>query len=151
MALRDLPSLLGQSLGTSDWFAMSQERINLFAAATLDFQAIHIDPEQAAKTPFGGTIAHGLLTLSLVPHLLYPLLTPHLPAESTSVNYGIDKLRFIQPVRNDDQIRLQVTVNGSEAKDPGRVLLRLGVTVEIAGADKPALISESLVMIMAAD
>ncbi|WP_317931089.1 MaoC family dehydratase [Halioxenophilus sp. WMMB6] len=141
--------LTGQNLGASDWFQMDQARINLFAEATLDDQFIHVDPVAAAETPFGGTIAHGLLTLSMVPHLLYPLLAPHVPAGSTSVNYGIDRLRFLVPVKNSDRIRLLAEISSAEEKEPGRALLRIAITVEIEGSEKPALVAETLVMMMA--
>lgn len=140
--------LVGQSLGESDWFQMDQARINAFADATLDQQFIHVDPEAAAKTPFGGTIAHGLLTLSMIPHLLYPMLEPYNREGAMSVNYGIDRLRFLQPVANNDRLRLQVSVTGCEEKGPGRVLLKLGVSMAIENQDKPALIAESLTMII---
>ncbi len=138
----------GQDLGISEWFVMDQARIDGFAEVTLDFQAIHVDPEVAAKTPFGGTIAHGLLTLSLVPHLLYPLLNPCIPRGVTLVNYGVESMRFLQPVKSTDRIRLHAEVQGVEEKEPGRILLRLANTVEIEHADKPALISQSLVMVL---
>ncbi|BFM05942.1 MaoC family dehydratase [Halioxenophilus aromaticivorans] len=140
----------GQALGISDWFAMDQSRIDAFAEVTLDFQAIHVKPEVAALTPFGGTIAHGLLTLSIVPHLLYPLLNPHITPGVTLVNYGVEALRFLQPVRSTDRIRLHARVQGVEEKEPGRILLRLANTVAIENSDKPALVSESLIMVLTA-
>ena len=140
--------LVGESLGVSDWLQMDQQRINAFAEATGDHQFIHVDPVAAAQTPFGGTIAHGLLTLSLIPHWLYPLLAPHTSGQVTTVNYGTDNLRYLLPVRSSDRVRLNASVASVEEKGPGRTLVRLNTTVEIEGADKPALVAESLLMVI---
>ena len=148
MTINTWQKLINQPLGSSDWLNIDQQRINLFADATLDRQFIHVDPEAAALTPFGGTIAHGLLTLSLVPQFLYPLLEPYQTDNCTFINYGTDKLRFIQPVPCDADIRCHVVVSGCEERDPNTYLLRLAVTIEIRGSDKPALVADSLMLII---
>ncbi|MGE8457466.1 MAG: MaoC family dehydratase, partial [Pseudomonas alloputida] len=120
-----------------------QQRINLFAEATGDFQFIHVDPEKAAKTPFGGTIAHGFLTLSLIPKLIEDILV--LPQGlKMVVNYGLDSVRFIQPVKVDSRVRLKVKLGEVTEKKPGQWLLKAIATLEIEGEEKPAYIAESL-------
>ncbi|MCY1177307.1 putative enoyl-CoA hydratase 1 [compost metagenome] len=122
---------------------IDQQRINLFAEATGDFQFIHVDPEKAAKTPFGGTIAHGFLTLSLIPKLIEDILV--LPQGlKMVVNYGLDSVRFIQPVKVDSRVRLKVKLGEVTEKKPGQWLLKAIATLEIEGEEKPAYIAESL-------
>lgn len=122
---------------------IDQQRINLFAEATGDFQFIHVDPEKAAKTPFGGTIAHGFLTLSLIPKLIEDILV--LPQGlKMVVNYGLDSVRFIQPVKVDSRVRLKVKLGEVVEKKPGQWLLKAIATLEIEGEEKPAYIAESL-------
>ncbi|MDD2105955.1 MULTISPECIES: MaoC family dehydratase [Pseudomonas] len=139
----ELSQYVGKELGRSAWLKIDQQRINLFAEATGDFQFIHVDPEKAAKTPFGGTIAHGFLTLSLIPKLIEDILV--LPEGlKMVVNYGLDSVRFIQPVKVDSQVRLKVDLAEVTEKRPGQWLLKAIATLEIEGDEKPAYIAESL-------
>ncbi|PHS23736.1 MAG: hypothetical protein COA85_09235 [Robiginitomaculum sp.] len=135
----------GKDLGHSDWFEINQERINAFADATLDHQFIHVDPEAAAKTPFGGTIAHGFLTLSMLPYLMKDLTI--IPENvMMGVNYGFNSLRFINPVAVNSKIRAAATIKEVIEKKPGQFLVTYSVTIEIEGAEKPALVAEWLGM-----
>ncbi|MNN35415.1 putative enoyl-CoA hydratase 1 [compost metagenome] len=139
----ELSQYVGKELGRSAWLKIDQQRINLFAEATGDFQFIHVDPEKAAKTPFGSTIAHGFLTLSLIPTLMEDILV--LPQGlKMVVNYGLDSVRFIQPVKVDSQVRLKVDLADVVEKRPGQWLLKAIATLEIDGEEKPAYIAESL-------
>lgn len=139
----ELSQYVGKELGRSAWLKIDQQRINLFAEATGDFQFIHVDPEKAAKTPFGGTIAHGFLTLSLIPKLIEDILV--LPEGlKMVVNYGLDSVRFIQPVKVNSQVRLKVGLAEVVEKKPGQWLLKAIATLEIEGEEKPAYIAESL-------
>ncbi|AJQ50342.1 TPA: MaoC family dehydratase [Pseudomonas putida] len=139
----ELSQYVGKELGRSAWLKIDQQRINLFAEATGDFQFIHVDPEKAAKTPFGGTIAHGFLTLSLIPKLIEDILV--LPQGlKMVVNYGLDSVRFIQPVKVNSQVRLKVDLAEVVEKKPGQWLLKAIATLEIEGEEKPAYIAESL-------
>ncbi|MFG0325334.1 MaoC family dehydratase [Pseudomonas putida] len=139
----ELSQYAGKELGHSEWVKIDQQRINLFAEATGDFQFIHVDPEKAAKTPFGSTIAHGFLTLSLIPKLIEDILV--LPQGlKMVVNYGLDSVRFIQPVKVDSRVRLKVTLAEVVEKKPGQWLLKAIATLEIEGEEKPAYIAESL-------
>ncbi|WP_295488639.1 MaoC family dehydratase [uncultured Pseudomonas sp.] len=138
-----LAQYVGKELGRSAWLKIDQSRINLFAEATGDFQFIHIDPEKAAQTPFGSTIAHGFLTLSLMPKLMEDILV--LPeGVKMVINYGLDSVRFIQPVKVDSQVRLKVDLTEVTEKKPGQWLLKATATLEIEGEDKPAYIAEPL-------
>ncbi|MDD1984468.1 MaoC family dehydratase, partial [Pseudomonas asiatica] len=126
----ELSQYVGKELGRSAWLKIDQQRINLFAEATGDFQFIHVDPEKAAKTPFGCTIAHGFLTLSLIPKLIEDILV--LPEGlKMVVNYGLDSVRFIQPVKVDSQVRLKVDLAEVTEKRPGQWLLKAIATLEI--------------------
>lgn len=139
----ELSQYVGKELGRSEWLKIDQERINLFAEATGDFQFIHVDPAKAAKTPFGSTIAHGFLTLSLIPKLMEDILV--LPEGlKMVVNYGLDSVRFIQPVKVDSRVRLAVSLSEVTEKKPGQWLLKATATLEIEGEDKPAYIAEPL-------
>ena len=138
-----LSQYVGTPLGHSAWLQIDQQRINLFAEATGDFQFIHVDPQKAAQTPFGGTIAHGFLTLSLIPTLIEDILV--LPQGlKMVVNYGLDSVRFMQPVKVGSQVRLKVDLAGVTEKKPGQWLLKAIATLEIEGEEKPAYIAESL-------
>ena len=138
-----LAQYVGKELGRSAWLKIDQSRINLFAEATGDFQFIHIDPEKAAQTPFGSTIAHGFLTLSLMPKLMEDILI--LPeGVKMVINYGLDSVRFIQPVKVDSQVRLKVDLTEVTEKKPGQWLLKATATLEIEGEDKPAYFAEPL-------
>jgi acyl dehydratase len=124
---------------------IEQERIDRFAEVTLDDQLIHSDPVRAAQTPLGSTIAHGYLTLSLVPHLSKDIaLVPE--GLAMAFNYGLDRLRFLQPVKSGSRVRLRMTILDVREKAPGRYLARAEATVEIEGEEKPALVARTLVM-----
>ncbi|MBV4496871.1 MaoC family dehydratase [Pseudomonas sp. SWRI12] len=138
-----LKDYVGKELGRSDWLTIDQDRINLFAEATGDFQFIHVDPVKAAQTPFGSTIAHGFLSLSLMPKLMEDILI--LPeGVKMVVNYGLDSVRFIQPVKVDSKVRLKVDLVDATEKKPGQWLLKATATLEIEGSEKPAYIAEPL-------
>jgi acyl dehydratase len=132
----------GSQLGPTDWLEVTQERVNQFADATDDHQWIHVDPERAANGPFGGTIAHGLLTLSLLPHFTHQLYT--VDNIAMAVNYGYNKVRFITPVRVGSKIRARAEIAKVDQLD-GAVQATVPVTVEIEGSDKPAAVAESIV------
>ncbi len=139
----ELKQYVGKELGYSQWLKIDQARINLFAEATGDFQFIHVDPVKAAKTPFGSTIAHGFLSLSLIPKLMEDLLVVPEGLKMV-VNYGLDSVRFIQPVKVDSNVRLKVELTEVTEKKPGQWLLKATATLEIEGSDKPAYIAEPL-------
>ena len=141
-----LPDYVGKEVGLTDWIEVDQERINQFADATGDHQYIHLDAERAAQTPFGTTIAHGFLTLSLLSMLSG--MGGGLKLENTvmGINYGLDKVRFLNPVKSGAKIRARFVLASAEEKKPGNYLLKHNVTVEIDGEDKPALIAEWLGM-----
>jgi len=141
----ELASLLGTEIGVTDWFEIDQDRVDLFADATLDHQFIHVDPEAAAATPFGGTIAHGFLTLSLLPHLLTDI-SPEIEGSLYAMNYGTDKVRFIQPVPVGSRIRARNVLSAADEKRPGQWLLKQTVTMEIEGAERPVMVAELLSM-----
>lgn len=143
----ELHALIGHEVGLSKWFEVDQARIDAFADCTEDHQFIHVDPEAAKATPFGGTIAHGFLTLSLASAMSYDAVAP-LDGVMMGVNYGFDKLRFLAPVRAGSRIRGRFKLLSSEDKGGGRWLLKHELTVEIEGEDKPALIAEWLGMQM---
>ena len=138
-----LKDYIGSELGPSEWFKVDQARIDAFADVTEDHQFIHVDKDKARATPFGDTIAHGFLTLSLLTHLTSDC---SLMPENTvmGVNYGFDKVRFIQPVRVDQRVRARVKPLTVLEKQPGQFLIKSEVTVEIDGEDKPALVAEWL-------
>jgi len=142
-----LKTMVGQDNGTSDWVLIDQERVNRFADATDDHQWIHVDVEQAKQGPFGGTIAHGFLILSLTP--LFSSSGKYLPEGMKMVlNYGLNKVRFIAPVPVGSRIRSKMVISGVEEKDPGRLLVTTTHTIEIEGQEKPACIAETLAMFM---
>lgn len=140
-----LKEYIGQEIGTSDWVTLDQARIDAFADATLDHQFIHVDPERASETAFGGTIAHGYLTLSMLPHFAAScaLLPENL---KMTINYGLNKLRFLAPVPAGSEIRARLKILDVTHKGDGRYLMNREVTIEIRGADKPALVTESLML-----
>ena len=142
-----LTEYVGKELGASDWFQIDQDRIIAFADATLDHQFIHVDPEQAKNTPFGTTIAHGYLTLSLLPYLQASIDGFLMPkGMKMAMNYGFDKLRFMAPVKEGKRVRAVATLLDAKEKRDGQWLLTFSFTVEIEGEDKPALIAEWLLM-----
>ncbi len=140
-----LADYLGKEVGVSEWMVVDQDRINQFAEATGDHQYIHVDPERAAQTPFGTTIAHGFLTMSLMVLMGYEGSTK-LNNTVMGINYGFDKLRFINPVKVNSRIRGRFKLLSAEEKKPNHYLLKHEVTVEIDGEEKPALIAEWLGM-----
>jgi acyl dehydratase len=145
-SLDDIRSRVGSEVGVSGWLTIAQERIDAFAEATEDRQFIHIDPAAAAQTPFGGTVAHGFLTLSLLSRMAAEamLVTDGL---KMAVNYGFDRVRFLAPVRSGKRVRGRFILDSTEEKAPGQWLMRHNVTVEIEGEDKPALTAEWLTLI----
>lgn len=145
----DLPTLVGQELEPSPWLEITQDRVNQFAEATNDFQFIHVDAEKAAQTPFGGPIAHGFLSLSLLSDL--NAKTAVLPENlAIVINYGSDRVRYLMPVRVGKRIRSRQKVLDVTEKGPGRWLLKNEVTVEIEGEETPALVAELLMMYVVA-
>jgi acyl dehydratase len=138
----ELLAKVGSVVGTSEWMLVDQEMINKFADATGDHQFIHVDVEAAKLTPFGGTIAHGFLTLSLMPVLSAKADLPRLDNVKMGVNYGSDKLRFLAPVRSGKRVRAHFKLTSMEEKRPGQWQQSQEVSVEIEGEDKPALICE---------
>lgn len=141
-----LSEAVGEELGVSGWLTVTQADVNTFADVTRDHQFIHVDPEKAKQTPFGGTIAHGFLSLSLLSYFAEDGAGVWVEGASIGVNYGFDKVRFIHPVRVGARIRARATLVSAEEKVPGQYLLKSAITVEIDGADKPALIAEWLTM-----
>lgn len=143
----EMVNAVGRRLDPSDWIEIDQQRINTFADCTEDHQFIHVDLEKAAQTPFGGTIAHGFLTLSLLSRMVegrgvFP--------ENTvmGLNYGFDKVRFLAPVRAGKRVRAHIEIAGVEPKDGGRFLVRQSISVEIEGEETPALVAEWLSMLI---
>lgn len=145
--LDDIRARAGEEIGISNWFTIDQDRIAAFAEATEDRQFIHLDPDAAAQTPFGGTIAHGFLTLSLLSRMAAEaVLVP--PTTSMVVNYGLDRVRFLAPVRSGKRVRGRFVLEAVDEKPGGQVLLHHLVTVEIEGEDKPALSAQWLVLLV---
>ena len=142
------PKFVGRELGASDWVAVDQDRIDAFAACTGDRQWIHVDIERARReSPFAGPIAHGYLTLSLVAAMVMELgIIP--PDAATGLNYGLDKVRFIAPVKAGARVRTRANLIAVEAQGGGRVLLKLNCTLEIEGDAKPALVAELLCLLI---
>jgi acyl dehydratase len=135
----------GTHIGYTDWQDMTQERVNQFADATDDHQFIHVDVERAKQTPFGGTIAHGFLTLSLLSTLAYGVL-PKIERIAMGVNYGFDRVRFLHPVRSGSRVRARFTLVAVAQRSPREWQLTYDVSVEIEGAPKPALAATWLTM-----
>jgi acyl dehydratase len=138
----------GTDLGTSDWITVHQSRIDGFADATDDHQWIHVDPERASAGPFGGTIAHGYLSLSLIAPLMFELL--HVEGTALVVNAGSDRVRFLSPVRAGSRVRAHATIVSAERVATG-IRVRTAVTVEAEGAEKPALVAETLTVFIPAE
>ncbi|HUT52686.1 MAG TPA: MaoC family dehydratase [bacterium] len=145
MSVDEMKASVGKEVGVTQWFQIDQKRINAFADCTEDHQFIHVDEELAKKGPFGTTIAHGYLTLSLLSY--FGAQNALLPAGlKMAVNYGLNKLRFINPVKVNKRIRNRAVLKSVEDKGGGRVLVTTENTVEIEGEDKPAMVAESLAM-----
>jgi acyl dehydratase len=138
---------VGTELGPSDWITVGQDRIDRFAEATDDHQWIHIDPERAASGPFGGTIAHGYLSLSLLAPLMFELL--RVDGTALVVNAGSDRVRFLSPVRSGTRVRASATISAAE-RIPTGIRVRQAVTLEAEDADRPALVAETLTVFVPA-
>jgi acyl dehydratase len=147
VTLQQLSERRGTELGSSEWFLLDQSRIDAFADVTLDHQFIHVDAERAAKTPLGGTIAHGLLTLSMIVHLCREHI-PKLSGAGMILNYGFDKVRFLSPVRAGSRIRAVTRLADVTERNPRQLLVKLDVSVELEGHNKPALAAEWLTLHM---
>ncbi len=150
ISVDQLENYIGQEVGITEWLEIDQERINKFADATGDHQYIHVDPERAAQTPFGTTIAHGFLTLSLMS--MFRSMNGGIKLENAvmGINYGLDKVRFINPVKVGNKIRARFELISAEEKKPNHYLMKHNVTIDIDGEDKPALIAEWLGMTVVA-
>ncbi len=144
LTLEELESAAEQDLGATDWVKIDQHKIDLFAEATGDNQWIHVDPEAAAQGPFGTTVAHGYLSLALIPGLLSELLV--VSDAQMGVNYGIEKIRFTAPVPSGSEVRLKGRITSSERRGNG-VLYHLAVEIEIRGGEKPALVGEVVYLV----
>jgi acyl dehydratase len=138
--IRELESRVGEEVAVSPWIDVSQERIDTFAKAIEDFQWIHVDPERARSSPFGGTIAHGFLTLSLLSHLSE--MTFSFAERKMGVNYGLNRVRFTSPVPSGSRVRARFTLAKYEKMEGGGVQVTWNAVVEREGADKPALVAE---------
>lgn len=138
----EFEALVGKEMGVSQWYDITQEQIDQFADCTHDHQYIHVDPEAAAKTPFGGTIAHGFLTLSLLSAMVYEM--PSIEGVVMGVNYGMNKVRFVSPVKTGSRVRGRFVLQSLDDIRPGEVQTTVVVTVEIEGQEKPALVAEWL-------
>ena len=137
--VEDMVARVGQEIGVSRWFPMQQSRVDAFADCTEDWYFIHTDPEKAAKeTPWGGTIAHGFLTLSLLSAMAYDVV-PSIVGAVRGVNYGFDKIRFVSPVPTGSNVRGRFVLSEANTEKPGEITLIYDVTVEIEGQDRPAV------------
>jgi acyl dehydratase len=146
LSLRKLKAMVGREVGLSDWLVVTQERIDAFAAATEDRQWIHVDPERAARSPLGGTVAHGFLLLALVPY--FNLSNEVLNGRfRMAVNYGLDRVRFPHPVRTGSRIRNRAVLKKIEKRGFRKVLITIENTVEVEGAAKPAMVADVLGLI----
>lgn len=144
--LDEIRAKVGQAVGVSSWIEVQQERIDAFADATDDHQFIHVNPAAAAAAGFGGTIAHGFLSLSLLSRMAADaMLIPD--TTRMAVNYGLDRVRFVAPVKAGKRVRGHFTLEGADEKAPGQILLKHQVTVEIEGEEKPALTAQWLGLI----
>lgn len=141
----EVATLIGQEVGVSDWVEISQERINQFADVTEDHQFIHLDQEAAKATPFGGTIAHGFLTLSMLSRFAEKSVIL-LEGVKMGVNYGFEKVRFVNPVKSGKRIRGRFILMDAAEKSPGQWSLKYGVKVEIENEEKPAVVAEWITM-----
>ena len=145
-SLEEIRSRVGSEVGVSDWILVDQKAIDVFADVTQDHQFIHVDPDAAARTPFGGTVAHGFLTLSLLSRMAADvMLRPE--TVRMGVNYGLDKVRFIAPVRSGKRVCGRFRLDRLEEKAPGQWQFVHNVTVEIEGEDKPALVADWIGMV----
>ena len=146
MTLDEMKGYVGKEIGVSDWFELDQTKINAFADLTEDHMFLHVNPEMAKNTPYGGTIAHGLLTLSMMPVMAYQAM-PGVVGTKMGVNYGYNKVRFMAPVKSGKRIRGHFVVKALEPADGGRLQIVQDVTIEIEGEAKPALAAEWVTMV----
>jgi acyl dehydratase len=145
----ELAKHVGEEIGVSSWTTLDQARIDEFAHCTGDHQWIHVDPERAAREgPFGGTVAHGFLTLSLIAPSAFEVLLARVSPKSV-LNYGLEKVRFVAPVRSGKRVRNHIRIAAVEHKGGGRYLITTDNTIEIEGESKPALVASALAMFMA--
>ncbi|MGA8206835.1 MAG: MaoC family dehydratase [Candidatus Dormiibacterota bacterium] len=145
-SIDDLRQAVGSTLGPSDWVELDQARIDAFAEVTGDHQWIHVDPERAAVSEFHGTIGHGYLTLSLTPMLLDQL--NHVRHHATSINYGLNRLRFLTPVPAGSRVRLRAKVLEVRDRPPQGVLVTYEINYELEGSERPALVAETLSLLL---
>jgi acyl dehydratase len=150
LTLAGLNERIGQELGVSDWVSIDQARIDTFASCTGDHQWIHVDVERAKReSPFGGPVAHGYLTLAMVAPLAMQIGI--IPRDTVAgLNYGVEKVRFLAPVPAGARVRLRVTLSGAEPRDGGQVIMKTQNTLEVEGSEKPALIAETLALLIPA-
>lgn len=146
ISLSDVKNLVGTEVGISDWITVTQNTINGFADATNDHQFIHTDPVRAAETPFGGTIAHGFLSLSLLSAMNYNCL-PRIREQTMGINYGFDKVRFVTPVKSGAKVRGRFTMAEARFRGAGMLMVTYEVTVDVEGERKPALTATWLTII----
>ncbi len=146
LPMADYKAKVGTEVGVSDWILVDQARIDAFAECTGDHQFIHVDPVRAAATPFGTTIAHGYLTLSLIPMMTYASV-PSIEGAKMGVNYGMNKLRFMAPVKSGKRVRGHFNLAAVDQRPDGSYQLTMAVTVEIEGETKPALVGESVSLV----
>lgn len=140
--MQQLRQRIGQEVAVSDWLTVTQERVDQFADATDDHQWIHVDPERAAQSPFGGTIAHGFLTLSLIPHFMGQSIT--FPPARMTVNYGLNRVRFTAPVRTGSRVRARMVLLDVKDVKGGAVDTIWEVTIELEGSERPACVAQSI-------
>jgi acyl dehydratase len=138
----ELAGRVGSEVGVSDWLRIDQAMIDRFADATLDHQFIHTDPERAAKTPYKGTIAHGLLVVSLFGHLFSDAIDFEVRRVRTRLNYGYDRIRFTSPIPVNSRVRARFTLSEAAEKSPGQWRLTFAVTAEVEGAERPAVVAD---------
>lgn len=142
--ISEIEGAVGAALGPGPWMTIDQDRIDMFAEATGDHQWIHVDPDRSAVGPFGRTIAHGYLTLSLVPLLMNDIL--EVTGRSSGVNYGVDKVRFVTPVPEGARIRMSGSILEATPR-AGGLQYRLGLTIELENAEKPAMVGEFIALV----
>ena len=142
MARADFEAMIGQEIGVSSWFVITQDRIDTFADCTEDWQYIHVDPAKAKESPFGTTIAHGFLTMSMLSAMIYEM--PSIEGVRMGVNYGFNRVRFVSPVKVGARIRARFVLTKFEEIRPGEVQTTMDVAIEIEGETKPALVAEWL-------
>jgi len=145
--IEDIAASIGKEVGISDWRLVTQTMIDQFASATDDHQFIHTDPERARQTQFGGTVAHGFLTLSLLSTLAYEAL-PSVEGQTYGINYGFDKVRFITPVRSGARVRAHFILTKADIRPSGRIIFHYAVTLEVENNKKPALTADWITIIM---